>query len=48
MHIGLDRALIVAVAIVDLVLVLNAVLGLHDPAPALQIVPDPAGRFLPF
>lgn len=47
-RIGLDRALILAVVIVDLVLALNAVLGLQGPGPALQIVPDPAGQFLQF
>jgi hypothetical protein len=45
---GLDRALIVAVLIVDLVLVLNAVLGLHCAGHSLQLVPDPAGQFLRF
>jgi hypothetical protein len=42
------RALVIVVAVVALMLVATAVLGVQGAGPSYEIAPDPAGVFLPF
>jgi hypothetical protein len=47
-HLDLTRVLVIAVAIIGLVFVLTAIMGVQDVGWWYKIVPDPAGLTAPF
>lgn len=44
----LVSVLLVVAAVIVLTLALTAILGVQQPGPSLELVPDPAGLGLPF